>query len=167
VEIRALDPDRDRPAVRDFYRRAADYVRLETGAEPDEDTLRDFFEGVPPGGNIAESAKLGLFADDGRLAAIADLAFGFPEPGDAFIGLLLVDPADRGAGLGPTLLERLEQHARARGAPRLLLAVLDANPRGRAFWEREGFRVVLTTPPRQLGRRTHVLHRMQRALDSD
>jgi GNAT superfamily N-acetyltransferase len=160
VQIRALDPDRDRPAVRDFYRRAADYVRLETGAEPDEDTLRDFFEGVPPGGNLAESAKLGLFADDGRLAAIADLAFGFPEPGDAFIGLLLVDPADRGAGLGRALLERLEQHARARGAPRLLLAVLDANPRGRAFWEREGFRHVLTREGLAFGARRHTVHRL-------
>ena len=53
--------------------------------------------------------------------------------------------------------------ARARHAPRLLLAVLDANPRGLAFWQREGFTEVLRGPPAQMGQRTHVRIRMERS----
>jgi GNAT superfamily N-acetyltransferase len=54
--------------------------------------------------------------------------------------------------------------ARARHAPRLFIAVLEANPRARAFWEREGFSEVLKGPPTQMGRRTHVRWRMERKL---
>jgi hypothetical protein len=42
--------------------------------------------------------------------------------------------------------------------------LLDANPRGRAFWAREGFVQVLTSPPAQMGQRLHVRHRMERQL---
>jgi hypothetical protein len=45
-----------------------------------------------------------------------------------------------------------------------LLAVLAANPRGMAFWQREGFTEVLRGPPTQMGRRTHVRIRMERRL---
>jgi GNAT superfamily N-acetyltransferase len=164
MDIRRLDPDRHWGAVRDFYDGAADYVLLECGAEPDEATVLDFFEGVPPGGDLAASYKLGLFTVEGRLAGIADLGFGFPERRDAYIGLMLLDPAFRGAGLGRVFLDRMVTLARQRDAPRLLVAVLDDNPRARAFWERNGFRVVLTTAPVVRGRRMHVFHRMERRL---
>ncbi|MFO1105624.1 MAG: GNAT family N-acetyltransferase [Amaricoccus sp.] len=159
MAIRRLDPVADAAAVRDFLARASDYILLETGEPPDAATLRDFFEAVPPGGDLAASAKLGLF-EQGTLAAIADLGFGFPEPQDAYIGLLLVDPARRGGGLGAAMLADIQRLARDRGAPRLYAAVLDANPRGRAFWERHGFRRVLSTPPMARGRRMHVIHRL-------
>ena len=55
-----------------------------------------------------------------------------------------------------------ETLARSRGAARLYLAVLDANPRGRAFWQREGF------SPTGLSRKDpdtgHILHRLVKDL---
>lgn len=48
--------------------------------------------------------------------------------------------------------------ARAAGAPRLFLAVLDENPRGRAFWLRQGFRA--TGVVRQDDETGHVIRRM-------
>lgn len=163
--IRALDPARDAAAVRGLYDRAADYLELETGRPPDNSVAAAFFSDLPPNVYPSAAHKLGLFLDGGELAGIADLAFGFPEPDDAYIGLLLLDPARRGQGLGAVFLGHLVGLARRRGAPRLLLAVLDANPRGRAFWERHGFRVTLTAPPARLGDRTQVRHRMERPLD--
>ena len=47
---------------------------------------------------------------------------------------------------------------------RLLVAVLEANPAGRRFWEREGFRLARTAPPRRYGDRIHVAHRLARPL---
>jgi GNAT superfamily N-acetyltransferase len=157
--IRRLDPAADRAAVADLFARAADYVWLESGKAPDAGTVAGFFTDVPPGGDLAASAKLGLF-ETGVLAGIADLGFGFPEPEDAYLGLLLLDPARRGLGLGPLLLAEAKAIARDRGAPRLLVAVLDANPRGRAFWEREGFRHVLTREGLAFGARRHTVHRL-------
>lgn len=160
--IRALDPAGDLPAVADLYARAADYVLLESGRPPDAATASAFFTDRAPGIGPDRAHKLGLFLDDGRLAAIADLCFGFPEPEDAYLGLLLIDRDLRGQGLGAAFLDHLTVFARRRGVPRLLLAVLDANPRGRAFWERQGFRVVLTTPPTRMGDAVHIRHRMER-----
>ncbi len=67
---------------------------------------------------------------------MAEMAFGYPEAGDAYIGLMLLATEARGQGLGTMFLDHLTDLARARGARRQLLAVLDANPRGRRFWER-------------------------------
>jgi GNAT superfamily N-acetyltransferase len=159
VEIRDLDPARDRAAVAGLYARAADYVRLESGREPDDGLADAFFAEVPPGGDRAASSKLGLFVDGG-LAGIADLGFGFPAQDDAFLGLLLLAPAWRGRGLGRLLLEAAKERARARGAPRIHVAVLDGNPRGCAFWEREGFRWVLTREGYAIGERRHTVHRL-------
>lgn len=161
--IRRLGPAADRAAVADLYARAADYVRLERGAGPDAAMVDAFFTDHPPGTDPAEAVKLGLFFADGTLAGIADLAFGFPAPDDAFLGLLLLDAAHRGRGLGRRLLSEVEARVRARGASRLLVAVLDANARGRAFWEREGFRHELTRPDLAFGAKRHTVHRLARA----
>lgn len=164
VHIRALVQPSDALAVYDLYNRAADYVAVERGMEPDDSIVEEFFADCPPGADRRMSQKLGLFVSGDQLAAIADLAFGYPRANDAYIGLMLFDESFRGRGLGRLFLDHLVALARARGAPRLLLAVFNENTRGRAFWEREGFRVVQTSAPSDIGRKTHFRHRMERWL---
>ena len=161
--IRALDPARDLAAVADLLHRAADYIVLETGSPPGPDAAAAFFHDAPPGGRPETGVKLGAF-EGGTLQGIADLAFGWPEPADAYLGLLLLAPSARGRGLGPRMLDHVQAIARQRNAPRLLLAVLDANPRGRAFWERQGFTVALTLPAARIGTADHVRLRMVKQL---
>ncbi|MBB6464613.1 GNAT superfamily N-acetyltransferase [Aminobacter lissarensis] len=163
-EIRLLVPGSDNAAVRDLYDRAADFVMLESGTEPSDAMVEQFFTDCPPGVDFATSQKLGMFRPSGQLVAIADLAFGYPEADDAYVGLLLLDESCRGMGLGRTFLDHLTGIARARNARRLLIAVLDENARGRAFWEREGFRLLQSFPDFKIGPKTHVAHRMWRSL---
>lgn len=137
---------------------------LETGTEPSDATVADFFTDCPPGSDLAASCKLGMFMPDGALVAIADMAFGYPETDDAYIGLLLIDQNRRDLGLGRIFLDHLTGTARARNATRLLIAVLDENTRGRAFWEREGFCLLQSFPDFKAGLKTHVVHRMARPL---
>lgn len=160
-QIRQLVQGDHSSAVRDLYNRAADFVALETGSAPDDTTVAQFFADCPPG---ASSQKLGLFLPANQLVAIADLAFGYPEIDDAYIGLLLIDQSCRGMGLGRVFLEHLTGLAQAKGASRLLIAVLDENPRVRAFWEREGFRLLQSFSDFKIGGKTHVVHRMGRQL---
>jgi GNAT superfamily N-acetyltransferase len=164
--IRKLSATGDTLAVRDLYHRAADYVLLETGLPPNDETVEEFFADCPPNSDLAASHKLGAFLADDELVAIADLAFGYPEPTDAYIGLMLIDPKHRGKGLGGILVEHLTAAARANNAGRMLIAVLDGNPRGRAFWEREGFRLERTFPPVTIGGKSHIRHRMHKPLHS-
>ncbi|WP_248298189.1 N-acetyltransferase [Tabrizicola sp. YIM 78059] len=100
--------------------------------------------------------------DGMRLSGVAELSYGFPEATDAYLGLMLLGPWARGAGHGRAMLDQAETLARARGARRIVLAVLEANPRGRAFWEREGFRATgLSRRDQVTG---HTLHRLVKAL---
>lgn len=157
--IRPLDPIADLDAVADLYARAADYWLLADRRAPDRQKAADFFADCPPQCDPAASHRLGLF-QGGRLDGVAELSFGFPLPDDAYLGLMLLDASQRGIGLGAWFLDQVQ--ARAAPAPRLYLAVLQANPRGRAFWERHGFTDTgLSGHDAETG---HTLHRMVKPL---
>lgn len=138
IAWRNLLPGADLPRVTAFYEVAADYWHLADRRAPDLQKARDFFTECPPGCDPAASQRLGLFVA-GDLAGVAELSFGFPAAGDGYLGLMLLAPRLRGQGHGRRFLHEVETRARAAGCRQLFLAVLDENPRGRAFWLREGF----------------------------
>lgn len=135
--IRTLRPI-DAPLVADFYRAAPAYWLLAEGALDPDAKAAAFFTDCPPNCDPAASARLGFFLGD-RLSGLAELSFGFPSAGDAYLGLMMLGPWAQGAGHGAAFLAAAEGIARAAHAPALYLAVLEANPRGRAFWLRHGF----------------------------
>jgi GNAT superfamily N-acetyltransferase len=161
--IRLLDPLQDAGAVLDLQTRAADYIDLESGRAPSPELASEYFSDAPPNGSAADSLKLGLFQSD-RLQGLIDLAFGYPEPTDAYLGLLLLAPEARGRGLGRVALAHVENAARARGATRLLLAVLETNSAGLRFWTREGFGSPKYYPAAEIGHRSHVRIRLEKPL---
>lgn len=162
--IRALHPTTDRGSVTQLMRDVTDYIRVERGEDPTPALTDEFFTDAPPGIDPATSARLGLFRASGRLIGIADLSFGYPARGDAFLGLILIAPDARGGGLGHAFVAHIEAAARARGATYLYLAALDANDRGRAFWRREGFGVRIPFRKVTLGPKTQFASRLGKAL---
>lgn len=135
-QIRRLDPAADRAAVADLLREARDYYQLWLGHDPEAAEVEDVFTAGPPGCDPARSQRLGLYLDD-RLSGVAELSFGYPEPEDAYLGLMILAPRARGEGHGAAFFAQAQ--ALAHPCPRLYLAVLEANPRARAFWESQGF----------------------------
>ncbi|WP_051228010.1 GNAT family N-acetyltransferase [Pleomorphomonas oryzae] len=162
VALVPLHPARDFGAVESVYRRAADYLALESGLTPDA-AAHAFFEERPPA-STEDTLKFGICGNDDALVAIGDLAFGYPEADDAYLGLLLLVPEARGEGLGQAILCEVKKLARARRASRLLIGVLDANQRARTFWERQGFELDQTSGPHALGNRRHIVHRFALSL---
>ena len=158
--IRTLDPS-EAPLVAALYREAPDYWLLAEGSVNPDRQAAEFFTDGPPGCDPTLSHHLGLFVN-GRLSGVAEVSFGFPEPQDAYLGLMLIGHWAQGAGHGRSFLAHVETLARNRNAARLYLAVLDANPRGWAFWQREGF------SPTGLSRKDpdtgHILHRLVKDL---
>jgi GNAT superfamily N-acetyltransferase len=159
--IRPLDPLADLPLVAAFYAEAPDYWLFAEGRAPDATKARDFFTDGPPGCDPARSHRLGLFLG-GRLQGLAELSFGFPAPEDAYLGLMILAPAAQGQGHGARFLAHAETLARTAGSPRLYLAVIEANTRGWAFWEREGFRA--TGKSGRDAETGHTLHRLVKML---
>jgi ribosomal protein S18 acetylase RimI-like enzyme len=56
------------------------------------------------------------------------------------IGILAVDRAGQGTGVGRALIEAAEEHARRRGDALVTLNVFEANTHARAVYERLGYR---------------------------
>lgn len=164
VVIRPLTEPDDLAEVRALQADLADYWALAGDNRDPATRAADFFTDAPPGCDPAASQRLGLIVD-GRLGGLAELSFGFPGPQDAYLGQMLLAPAARGRGHGRSLLAGIEARARAARAPALYLGVLEANPRGRAFWLREGFR------PTGVSRRDdshdppQVIHRLVKPLE--
>jgi GNAT superfamily N-acetyltransferase len=160
MRIRELFPS-ETSLVTQFYREAPDYWLLAEGRCDPAHQAEEFFTDAPPNCDPATSDRLGLFVNQ-RLSGVAELSYGFPEPSDAYLGLMLIGPWAQGAGHGKAFLAHVETLARKRHAPRLYLAVLDINPRGRAFWLREGF--TPTGLRRQDGTTGHSFERLVKPL---
>lgn len=161
VVIRDLDPVADLALVVTAYAEAADYWTLADPVPPDAARAAAFFTDSPPGCDPARSHRLGLFVAD-RLSGIAELSFGFPTAQDAYLGSMILAPDARNTGHGPMFLAHVEDLARKARSPALFLAVLHDNPRGRAFWDRMGFRATgLSGHDPATG---HTLHRLVKPL---
>lgn len=162
--IRPLKPDSDLKLVETFYAQNPDYWAEMGDESAPVDKAQEFFhEPPPPNCDPTQSLRLGLFESD-RLAAIADLHFGFPDVGSAYIGLMIVCTSLQGQGNGRRLLAELEQRARAQGASSLALAVFDSNTQGKRFWRGAGFAETGHTGTVSLGRLRQKLLRMSKEL---
>ena len=161
--IRTLHQNTDTAAVTDLFQRAADYVLLESGQAPDASQTQSFFTEAPPGIDPATSLRLG-YVLGGDLIAMAEIAFGFPNPDDAYIGLLLIDPAHRGKRIGQQMLAHIFTVAKHRAAARILIAVFEENSKGHRFWSKMGFAEEMRSQPKQIGLKTHIQIRMSRDL---
>ncbi|WP_050786813.1 GNAT family N-acetyltransferase [Rhodobacter ferrooxidans] len=161
--IRRLDPKADRSAVETLFAAATDYYLMAEGKPPGPEVTEDFFTACPPGCDPAASHRLGVFDGD-MLAGVAELSFGFPAPGDAYLGLMILAPAARGHGFGAALLHHIEALARAAGATHLFLGVLEKNRKGRAFWQRKGFAATGFSRVDDAHGLANVLHRLVKPL---
>jgi L-amino acid N-acyltransferase YncA len=123
-------------------------------------------------GMIADKAATGhgMFVADqaGRVAGFA--LYGQFRGGVGYARTMehtvILAPEARGQGLGPALMQAVEDHARAGGAHMIFAGVSSGNPAGRAFHARLGYVEVVTL--RQVGwkfGRWFDLHLMQKCLD--
>lgn len=162
IEIRKLDPVADFDFAMNVFERCADYVLLETGEPPSRANVTEFFEGRPPSKEATDKVLLGICDEHRNGVGLIDIIQGYPEPSDWYIGLLMIDPDQRGRGLGKRAVDWVVESARNADVSRLLLCVLDENPRGHAFWIREGFVKRQTTPPWTAGKKTHIRYELMR-----
>ncbi|TAG18071.1 MAG: hypothetical protein EAZ40_11640, partial [Rhodobacterales bacterium] len=102
--IRSLDPS-EAPLVAALYRDAPDYWLLAEGTvDPDRQAV-EFFTDGPPGRDPALTHHLGLFLE-GRLSGVAEVSYGFPDPLDAYLGLILTRRAPDEKSLIPFLFHK-------------------------------------------------------------
>jgi GNAT superfamily N-acetyltransferase len=133
----------DRADLMQFCLDNPDYDLLVAGevAEP-ERWAEDFLTELPPEAfHPGPTYKLVVRKPhDASIAAILDVTLGLIDPRVGHIGLFQVAQALHGTGLAPALYGALERWMTARGMEALRLGVLTTNPRGAAFWARQGYK---------------------------
>jgi GNAT superfamily N-acetyltransferase len=144
--------------------RCADYFDLVEGRATVAGEAEALFADCPPGRLANEKIVLGVFDGQDRLVGVLDAIPDHPLPGTWFIGLLLLDPARRGGGLGRRVYQAFERWAAASGARRIELGVVEANAGAVRFWERLDFQRVERRSPRRFGLREHIVDVWRREL---
>lgn len=144
MHLKRLDPasEADRQLTAQLACDSADY-RLQTyGRLPVAQDGHLLFDGFPPG--CAPENRLVLAAYDKEiLVGLAQIARAYPTPDTAYIGLLLVNPAQRRRHHGCRIVEHLSQKARSwPGILRWQLSVLDTNINAISFWRHCGFNTI-------------------------
>ena len=82
---------------------------------------------------------LRVFSGERRLVGALDAIRDYPEPGEWWIGLLLLEPKVRNNhGLGGRIFQVCERWLAAQEADGIRLAVLEQNVRAARFWRRFG-----------------------------
>lgn len=161
----ALAPE-DGPNVQALLERAADYSALVMGLPPGPAEAQSLYTDLPEGKGYEDKLMLGVYTADQRLVGVLDAVRDYPELGEWWLGLLLLEPDARGQRLGERVYRVFEQWASGKGAQGIRLAVFEQNVKGERFWRRLGFEELERKPPRHLGALMSVAIVMRRAVAS-
>ena len=142
--------------------RCADFIRLSEGQDPSPGDGRLLLEERPHEAPEVEKLVLGLY-DGPCLIGVVDLLRDYPAPGVWYLGLMLIEPPRRRAGIGTALFAALGEWVARQGGRALRLGVVEQNAAGHRFWTRQGFQDIGSVD-QDLGHRRRVVHRMERTL---
>ena len=121
-------------ASREGWTHEADFL---TGPRTDAATLAAI---------IADPAERFLLATDGDVIA-ACVQLSDKGDGVAYLGFLAVEPRGQARGLGRAMIDAAEDAARAFGATRMEMTVVDRRATLIAFYERRGYALTGETRP--------------------
>lgn len=132
----------DYSAVTALNQRCADHYLLHNGRVPREDDTSEIFLELPPGKDYPDKFVLGVFSAEKTLVGIIDLICNYKSEEEWTLGLMLLDPAQRGKGLGRTVHTAIIAWAKARGATSFRLGVIEDNLKGQKFWSSLGYKKI-------------------------
>ena len=85
-----LQPE-DKAIVQKLLENCADYFELVDGRLPTGSEAQELFEAKPPTKTLNDKLVIGLWNSTAKLIGILDAIRDYPQPGEWFIGLLLID----------------------------------------------------------------------------
>ena len=144
--------------------KCADYSQLLTGAPPPPSSAASLLVDCPEGKTPGDKLVIGLFTEPQDLIGVLDAIRDYPAPDDWWLGLLLLDPAQRGQGLGQRVYQSFERWAGQREARCIYLGVIEQNQGAYRFWRKAGFEPLHSQPARHFGQVEQVVITMAHVL---
>ncbi|WP_328291244.1 GNAT family N-acetyltransferase [Kineococcus sp. NBC_00420] len=137
--------------VQHILNQAPDYALRVTGQAPGPDDAAEMFLALPPGVDRAAKYVYGLFVED-EPVGVLDVIRGWPDPATAHIGLLLLEEARTGQGLGRAAYQGVEDLVRQWNEVHCVrAAVVATNDVVLPFWRSVGLTPTGETKPYQRG----------------
>lgn len=118
--------------------KCSDYYILSDGKLPSKDEIDKIFTDLPPNKNLKDKFLLGVYKSD-ELVGIVDIIKDFPTIEEWMLGLMLIEPKERGNGLGKIIHEALVRWAKKLGAKSFRIGVLKDNYEAFKFWSALGY----------------------------
>jgi len=131
--------DDDRPAVSDLCKRCSDYYLLHCEVLPAEREVKEIFEDLPPNKGYEDKFVLGVYGTESDLVGVLDVIRDYVVKGEWTLGLMILDPKERGQGLGKRIHNSFIFWAKGLGAESFRLGVIEENKNGHAFWNAMGY----------------------------
>ncbi|WP_420138776.1 GNAT family N-acetyltransferase [Sphingomonas sp.] len=147
-----------------LYDRCVDYFLLQDGEPPTLADAQALFTDLPAGKEAHDQSVFGWTLRK-RLRAIIAILRDYPDDGVWYLGFMLIDPRQRGHGVGRSLYRKVEQWAVAQGAVEVRLAVLEQNEAATRFWHSLGFSTFRRVGPDRFKARDHHRTELRRFLD--
>jgi RimJ/RimL family protein N-acetyltransferase len=119
--------------------RCSDYYLLHDGILPSREKAEEIFTALPPDKSYEDKFVLGIFKNSNEIIGIIDIVKNFPDEGQWIIGLLIIDPGERGNGLGKRVHELLTEWAVKLGAKSFRIGAIEDNHKGIKFWSGLGY----------------------------
>ena len=137
--VRRLD-DSDADEILDLCRGNVQYYQY-CEAEATREQIMSDLHIAPPGVETENKYYLGFYDENGLLA-VMDLIDGFPEESMPFIGFFMMNIAAQGKGVGSSIIRELTACLKDAGKSAVRLGIDKENPQSKAFWKKNGFRVI-------------------------
>ncbi len=167
---RLLEPE-DGRALQALLERCADYFELTCGVPPGPAEAQSTFTVLPEGKGYDDKFLIGIFKGSGQggsgqndsshkhsgekgcgeLVGVLDVIRDHPHPAEWCLGLMLLDPCERGRGLGEHLYQAFECWVAEQGGCSVRLGVVEQNERAHRFWLRMGFEPISRKPAQKFG----------------
>lgn len=137
LEIEALN-EKHADALAEHFERCSDYFESVLGHPPGPAERQSTFIALPEGKTYEDKFTF-VFLFEGKVVGDLDLIRDYPEPGEWWLGILLLDPSIRSMGLGRDILEAFSSWVAANGGRAIRLAVASRNTEALRFWLKLGF----------------------------
>lgn len=139
--------------------KCSDYYLLHDGVLPSKKEALEIFDSLPPGKVCEDKFTLGIYKSTNELIGVIDIVKNFPVNGEWMLGLLLIEPEERGNGLGKLTHEALVQWAITLGMKSFRIGVIEDNYRGKKFWSDMGY-IKIKEATVEKTKKTHVVNVM-------
>lgn len=137
---------KDEGVLLELCERCSDYFYLHEGGEPGREDVCQILKDLPPGKGYEDKFVLGIVNGKSDLIGVVDLVRDFPVKDEWIIGLLLLDPSERGKGLGRMINDYLASLASQYQADKLRIGVIENNGDAYRFWLRLGYYEIKRVP---------------------